>query len=338
MIRGLRIQNFRRHANFTVNFSDNVIVITGANGSGKTSIIEAIYLALTGKSWRSNFQEILRDDGKISDWWRIDLEFASGETRTVKFQNEQKIFEIGDNKFARLPAKHKKPVILFEPNDLQLLYGSPTRRRDFFDRFITQIESTHQTNLNKFTRVLKQRNNLLKHGASANELFVWDMQFVDLAKEIIASRENWITKISENLTHEYQKIAGQKDEISIKYIAPQKTKTQILSQLNADLHAGWSVTKIGPQTHDIKFRINNHDAKLTASRGENRTIIFAILAVMTELLNQKFGEKVYLIFDDIDSELDLERKDGLYNLPVFRENYLFATTIKSPNSTLDLEL
>ncbi|MDR0957219.1 MAG: DNA replication and repair protein RecF [Candidatus Nomurabacteria bacterium] len=339
MIKKLRIQNFRKHSDFVLDFSDDFAVITGENGSGKTSIIEAIYIALNGKSWRSNFQEILRDDksGEIANWWRIDVEFNSEEKRTVKFQNEQKSFEIDEKSFSRLPAKNKKPVILFEPNDLQLLYGSPTRRRDFFDRFIAQIEPTHQTNLNKFSRILKQRNSLLKRGTSTDELFVWDLQFADLAEKIIIAREKWIAKIGEKITEEYNKIAHQADQIAIKYSAPQKSKQQVLHQLNSDFQSGWPTTKIGPQTHDIKFTINRHDAKLTASRGENRTIIFAILATMTELLNMEFNEKVYLIFDDLDSELDLNRKDSLYNLPIFRKNHLFATTIKSSNSTVELK-
>ncbi|MCL1876495.1 DNA replication and repair protein RecF [Candidatus Saccharibacteria bacterium] len=335
MIKNLRIQNFRRHADFKMSFSDSITIITGKNGSGKTSIIEAIFIALSGKSWRSNFNEILRDGS--AEWWRVDVEFIGGEKRVVKFINNQKIFEIDDKRFMRLPARLKKPVILFEPNDLQLLYGSPTRRRDFFDRFITQIEPEHQINLNKFARVLKQRNNLLKRGTSLDELMVWDLQFADLAEKIVAAREKWIAEIDENLAAEYRMIADKNDEISIKYSGVSKNKAQTLKLLQSFFLEGWLTTKIGPQLHDIKFRINGHDAKLTASRGENRTIIFAILATMTRLLNQKFGEKVYLIFDDIDSELDLKHKNGLYNLEIFRENYLFATTIKSDMSTLNLE-
>ena len=313
----------------------SITIITGKNGSGKTSIIEAIYIALIGKSWRSNFSEILRNGS--AEWWRVDVEFVDGEKRIVKFLDEQKIFEINDRKFTRLPARLKKPVILFEPNDLQLLYGSPTRRRDFFDRFITQVEPEHQINLNKFARVLKQRNILLKRGTNLDELLIWDLQFADLAEKIIAARENWISAISKNLSDEYRSIADKNDVISVKYQSNLKTRAQILCKLKEDFLSGWPMTKVGPQVHDIKFRINNHDAKLTASRGENRTIIFAILATMTRLLNEKFGEKVYLIFDDIDSELDMIHKDGLYNLEIFRDNYLFATTIKSDNSTLDLK-
>jgi DNA replication and repair protein RecF len=318
-----------------IEFRSGSTVITGPNGSGKTSLLEAIYIALQGKSWRSNFTEILRDDdGKPADWWRIDLDFTSGEKYTVKFDQGVKTFEIGAQKFARLPAKFKKPVILFEPNDLQLLYGSPARRRDFFDRFISQIEPTHGVNLRKFERILRQRNNLLKRGVLADELFVWDLQFADLAEKIITTRNHWTQEINRNLTDEYRKIAADNDEISVKYIAPQKSRQQILSQLNRDFTENWPFTRSGPQTHDIKFTINGHDAKLSASRGENRTIIFAVLAAMTKIFNQLAGEKIYLLFDDIDSELDINRRSKLYKSKVFTNNYLFATTIKTSSKII----
>ena len=338
MIKNVKIQNFRRHKEFKADLKDESIIITGANGSGKTSIIEAIYIALNGRSWRSGFQEILREENdSTSSWWRVDIKLSDGESRTIKFVDNQKVFEINNQKFTRLPARHKKPVILFEPNDLQLLYGSPARRRDFFDRFITQIETSHQASLNKFSRILKQRNNLLKKGALANELFVWDMQFAELAEKIIMTRENWINKINKEITVEYQSISTKLDGVSVKYSTPQKSKQQILNQLSVDYSSNCTVTKIGPQTHDVKLKINNHNAKLTASRGESRTIIFAILATMTKLLNQELSEKVYLVFDDIDSELDFERKAGVYKSQAFKENYLFATTIESTDSAINLK-
>jgi len=330
MIKSLSVQNFRKHADFAMNFKEGATIITGANGSGKTSLIEAIYIALQGKSWRSNFTEILRDDGKEpADWWRIDLEFARGEKRTIKFSNNIKTFEVNGQKTARLPTKFKKPVILFEPNDLQLLYGSPARRRDFFDRFIVQIEPSHAVNLRKFERILRQRNNLLKHGTTADELFVWDLQFADLAEKIISARERWISEIDKSLTKKYQEIANNRDEINIKYLAPHKSHQKILAQLAQDFAENWPFTRSGPQTHDIKFTINGHIAKLSASRGENRTIIFAILMAMTEILSQTLDQKIYLLFDDIDSELDAARRGELYKSKTFADNYLFATTIKA---------
>lgn len=336
MITRLRVQNFRKHVDTEVVFTDST-VITGANGVGKTSLIEAIYIALQGKSWRSGFSDILgRDQQDNSEgWWRIDVDFLDGETRTVKYQDGQKSFEVNGVVSGRLPTKFKKPVVLFEPNDLQLLYGSPVRRREFFDRFITQIEPGYASVLHKFERVLRQRNSLLRKGTTKDEVFVWDVQFAELAEKIITLRTRWIKEINQNISAHYRDIASNSDTILLRYHAPHTTSQQILNQLTADLDAGWPYTKAGPQAHDVHFMVNGRDAKQTASRGENRTLLFAMLATMTEVLNKNLGQKAYLIFDDVDSELDAVHKGGLYSAKEFKNNYLYATTIKGSGRSIN---
>jgi len=332
MIQNIRIQNYRIHTDFEVNFNQFPIIITGPNGSGKTSILEAIYLGLVGKSWRSNFAEILQRDKlsqDLADWWRVDLNFINESSRIIKFQNSQKSFILNGKAYARLPIKFREPVILFEPSNLQLLYGSPSRRRDFFDHFITQLDPTHQTNVNKLSRILKQRNNLLKRGTNSDELFIWDLQFSEVSEKIALSRKKWSAEIANRMTENYQKIAKTNDEISLKYIGKEFSHQQVLEKLRQDFRENWPLTKTGAQTHDFIIKLNQKIAKTSASRGENRTIIFAILAAMTEILDQQLKRKIYLLFDDIDSELDGSRKSKLFGLPIFRENYLIATTISS---------
>jgi recombinational DNA repair ATPase RecF len=106
-----------------------------------------------------------------------------------------------------------------------------------------------------------------------------------------------------------------------------KTRAAILAQLDEEYALGLPFTRSGPQTHDVKIKINNHDAKTTASRGENRTIIFAMLYSMIELANEELDSNIYLLFDDIDSELDSTHQKNLYLNNIFNNNYLFATTI-----------
>lgn len=326
MISRVRLQNFRKHEDFEATFQPGTTIITGPNGSGKTSLIEAIHIALQGKSWRSDFTEMVKND-QDTDWWRLDIEFVGGEKRTVKFIGNKKSFIINDHEYSRLPMRLKKPVILFEPNDLQLLYGSPSRRRTFFDRFITQVEPTHATNLRRFERVLSQRNNLLKNGAARDSLFVWDIQFADLAEKIIAARQSWLKRIAARVTDHYQSIADQPDQIALSYSTSHKTRQHILAQLDEEYAMRLPFTRSGPQTHDFRIKINQHDAKTTASRGENRTIIFAMLYSMVELANQELDSGIYLLFDDIDSELDSTHQKNLYLNTIFKDNYLFATTI-----------
>lgn len=316
----LTVKNFRSHDSCTVEFTDGMNIITGINGSGKTSLIEAIYIALLGKSWRSNFDEITKKDG-LGDWWRIDLNL-NNDTRIVKYKKGSKEFIINDKIYRRFPTSQRLPVILFEPNDMQLLYGSPARRRDFFDRIIGIIYPDHQSNVNKFTRVLRQRNNLLKQEYySLDELVVWNKQMVDLSRKISLQRKCLIEKINQTLQQEYEMIAKQEDSIKLRFVPGVPSGLDLDYALRQDP----GNTHIGAQKDDIAFIFNGKFAKTAASRGENRTILFALLAVISKLVRSIYGYAVILL-DDIDSELDEVHRQNLYATPVFQEHTI-ATTL-----------
>jgi DNA replication and repair protein RecF len=136
----LHVQHLRSHDDFTIEFSPEVTIITGANGSGKTTLLEAIHVSLQGTSFKGSDSELLKKD---APWWRIKTEFNTTEARIIKFDPEKttsrKQFEIDNKTTARIPVKLKYPVVLFEPEDLRLLHGSPARRRKFIDTFIIKI-------------------------------------------------------------------------------------------------------------------------------------------------------------------------------------------------------
>ncbi len=323
----LRLQNFRCHQDYQVELPSELTIITGLNGSGKTSLIEAMYLAYQGKSWRSNFDQIRRQTSRqLSDWWRVDLtDQAKETTRTIKYQSGQKSFTISDRTYCRLPLAMKVPVILFEPGDMQLLYGSPTRRRQFIDRFIAQLEPVHQRELNKFNRVLKQRNILLKQDSySAEELMIWDIQFSNLSSTISQRRRQYLQDISEMLSVEYQQIAGSNQMVQLRFSPGAPTTSQAIIHRLTGSHD--RLTTIGAQKDDYKFIFGGSEAKSVASRGENRTIIFALLSIITKLARQQYGDQVVVLLDDIDSELDYSHRINLYDLPSF-QSHTIATTL-----------
>lgn len=322
----LRVQNFRSHQDYRVQFADDISIVTGKNGSGKTSLIEAIHIAYTGKSWRSSFDEINRRiNGQTSQWWRIDV--ANGDDqRTVKFINGQKTFIINDKSFKRMPPTAKRPVLLFEPGDMQLLYGSPSRRRQFIDRFITQLHSEHQTMLSRFEKTLKQRNNLLKQESySLNELLVWDLQFAALSDAISSRRRQYLQKINNMLPEKYTQIANDSTIVRASFVAgAPASEVEIVEHLQRDRAP---ITPVGAQKDDYRFMFGRREARNVASRGENRTIIFAMLAAMVDIAREAAGQQMTILLDDIDSELDADHRRELYALPSW-SHHTIATTLE----------
>lgn len=313
----LHIQNIRSHRQFTLELSPNVTVITGANGSGKTTLLESLYIALQGTSFKSSDSEVLQIG---CPWWKIDLLFSDDMRRTVTYDpsrtSGKKQFIIDSKTNYRLLPKYKYPVVLFEPDDLRLLHGSPSRRRQFIDRFISQLNPTYATNLRKYERALKQRNNLLKNPrSSAHDFFAWDVALSEYGAAIIEQRIAFIEQINQKLNNAYQDIAHTKDEITVHY--SHTFVGDIKQKLLAELHARserdriLGSTSVGPQRHDVIFEFNHHSALSVASRGEVRTIILALKFLEVDIIEQLTGLKPLILLDDVFSELDLARQKAL---------------------------
>lgn len=135
MLTNMRLQNFRSYKDGSFEFSDGVNIIVGPNASGKTNLLEAILVLSTGGSYRAKDSELIRFGQK---WARIDSDLINENKRIVKFKNEtflEKVFEIDSNSYRRLSAQKSIPLVVFEPNHLLLLTGSPERRRDYLDKF-----------------------------------------------------------------------------------------------------------------------------------------------------------------------------------------------------------
>ncbi len=310
----LHVKHIRSHREYSIDFSPEVTIITGANGSGKTSLLEAVYISLQGTSFRGSDGDLLQKD---SPWWKIDVILNDQQTRTIKYEPEKtpsrKQFIIDSKTTARIPVKLKHPVVLFDPDDLRLLHGSPTRRRQFIDRFISQLNPLYGPSLRKYERAMKQRNNLLKSAyISDDQLFAWNIALAEHGAYIIEQRIAFIEQINQNLSGLYQDIAGTHDEVSIHYSHTfvGDIKQKLLNELHAhaerDRYLG--NTSVGPHRHDVIFQINTSPALSTASRGEARTIVLALKFLEVEIIEKLTGKQPIILLDDVFSELDATRQ------------------------------
>lgn len=314
LLRRLKVQNFRTHEAMDVVIHDGVTLITGSNGSGKTSLIEAIYIALRGTSFRGVDMDIVRHE---NEWWRVDLLSDDQTTRSVLFDSSKtsgrKRFIIDSKTTYRLPPKQKWPVVLFEPDDLRLLHGSPARRRLFIDRFIGQLDPLYTATLHKYERGLKQRNNLLKKQFIADdELFVWDVLLSEYGAEIIQKRVHYIELLQSQLSDTYNSIAHTNDDVAIHY-SHSITRQKLLSDFH-DHHARDKVlgnTSVGPHRHDIEFIFNKMPATSVASRGEIRSVVLALKFLEVKIIEQALDKRPIILLDDVYSELDETRRHKL---------------------------
>ncbi|MEP6710123.1 MAG: AAA family ATPase, partial [Candidatus Saccharibacteria bacterium] len=207
-VTSISIANIRSHDVYSADLSPKTTIITGKNGSGKTSLIEALYIALQGSSFRGTDKDIVKKD---TEWYRIEIVFSDGSKRTVKYdslkQFGKKQFLISDKVNYRLLSKDKYPIVLFEPDDLRLLSGSPTRRRHFIDTLISQVDPQYYQSVRKYERALKQRNNLLKKPHTSNDdLFVWNIALSEYGSYIISERTAFIEKLNERISDIYNSI------------------------------------------------------------------------------------------------------------------------------------
>lgn len=337
MIQEISLKNFRKHKDMTLDFSEKKTALIGENGSGKTSVIESIFVMLTGKSWRSSLAEITRDS---ADWWRADLRLDTDDIRTIKYQTKQAEFIVKDKSFKRLPRKFRESVILFEPNDLNLVAGSPARRRDYFDRLFMELDDDFATAYRRYQKVLKQRNSLLKNQASRDSLFAWNIQFANLASEIIVFRRDKIQEINNLLTKEYRVIHGGENKLKILYdyyddesrsTIQQKILSKLDQNYNYEIIIGHS--SIGPHKHNFIFEIDGRAAENVISRGENRSLILALKKIEYQF---KKKDKPLILLDDVLSEFDEQRQKNL--LDSYKDSQIIITSVNLPKNIEDINI
>ncbi len=327
IIRTVKMTNFRSHKNFRLSCDPQTTTIIGENGCGKTSILEAIYEVLQGKSFRAVDREIVQ---RGEDFYRVEVEYEDGRKVIVVYDGIKKEFLAEDKKSRRLPKKSKYPIVLFEPDDLHLVGASPTSRRSYFDLMFGQLSEKYSVALSRYNKALKQRNELLKdEGVHPESLFPWDVLLAKYGTELMLGRNKFVKMINQRFTEIYRSIAENSDQVSLSYTSAVETEDDFLRQLSADFNRDSLLghTCFGVHHDCYDFMFNGVKADGSASRGEVRSSMLALKFIEAEMIMAVLQKKPLVLLDDVFSELDEARQRCLVNN--FKDNQILLTSVNA---------
>lgn len=341
-IENITLHQYRNYKDLALTFSPKINVFIGENAQGKTNVMEAIYaLAMTKSHRTSNDKELIawneeyaRVEGTIS------RKYGSFPLQLVitKQGKKTKVNHLLQSKLSEYLGQFN--VVMFAPEDLNVVKGSPQFRRRFIDIEIGQISSTYLHELMQFTKILKQRNQFLKNAKYKKTdpvlLEVYTTQYVLSAAEIIHRRFLFMTLLQKWAARIHNSISRGKESLVIKYksekeITAQSTVEEIAAVLTTrlkeveqrELERG--VTLIGPHRDDLQFLVNDYDVQVYGSQGQQRTTALSLKLAEIELIKEQTQEAPVLLLDDVLSELDDYRQSHLLNT-IKGEVQTFVTT------------
>ncbi len=321
MITDIHLQNFRSYIDESFELSPNVNIIVGPNASGKTNLLEALLVSARGSSFRAKDNELINN---TKDWARVETntENTNRVIKIEKIEDEKtsKTFVINTKNSKRLNLSQTIPVVLFEPDHLRLLTGSPEFRRSYLDDILDQTVAGYKTLKAQYRRALAQRNYLLKRSELKNpELFVWNIRLSELGGKMFKERNSLIEILNTDISKLYDSLSGGKETLTLLYKTKVNIKnyeTDLLRKLEdvieSDRQRGF--TSHGPHRDDLQILINEKLAGDIASRGETRTILLALKMIETQVIERARQQKPLLLFDDVFSELDGARRLALTNI------------------------
>lgn len=322
-ISSLSLTNFRNYEKEKIEFSPHTNVIYGDNAQGKTNILEAVYIFSQGKSHRAKTdRELIRFD---SDFARLSLAFHDSE-RDYKailqiIKNGKKSIKINGVQITKLSKlMNYLNVVMFSPEDLDLVKGSPSARRRFIDSAVSQLYPGYLTSLIDYHKALGQKSSLLKtlkaKGVKSDTMLsVWNEQLAAEAEKIIKYRTEFVKLINEFSSKIQGEISKEKLKVSYapgtKCDAWDKDTIYDYFEKNQRREIEFATAQVGIQRDDLNISVNGKEARQFASQGQQRTAALAMKIAQADYIEASKQEYPVLLLDDIMSELDAHRRGYL---------------------------
>ena len=337
-IKNIKIKNFRNYEQEDIKLEKNINIFYGQNAQGKTNIIESIFLCSLGKSFRTK---------KDKEMIKLNEQNALVEVEYEKSDRDGKIkIEIGNKKNIYLNGiKIKKlsellgnlNIVIFTPDDINILKGGPQNRRRFLDIMISQLRPNYMHILNLYIKTMEQRNNYLRQikeeHKDENLLEIWDEKLAEYAIKIYEYRKEFIEKMIKKLDIIHKNITNGEEQIELEYVTECDSKEKYLKLLKErrklDIIKGF--TTKGVHRDDFMIYINKKDIKIFGSQGQNRTAMLSLKLAELQVIYDEIGEYPILLLDDFMSELDKTRRKN------FLENIEGTQVIITGTEKLDIE-
>lgn len=345
-INNLTLTNFRNHNDLKLTFDDKITLITGDNGSGKSTILESIYILSVGRLKTSKYDRDLIQYNK--DFCTVK---ANIQTNEDNLDMELQIIksERFDNASIK-KAKINKVVksiqyftgvfnsVLFSPGDIQLITGSPSERRKYIDNILSQIDLDYKRNLNNYLQATRQRNKLLeninKGFGGQNEVGFYTDQILNHGKAIQEKRSKMFEDIEPIVSKYGKNLNNKKTELKVNYRKNEINEERLQEYKSRELAA--MTTLIGPHRDDFEIIFDGHDISNFGSRGEQRSCVLSLKIAEMEFIEKKKGDKPVLLLDDIFSELDGKHQEAVTNC--IENNQTILTSTSTPSFFHNKEL
>jgi DNA replication and repair protein RecF len=315
-LRTLSLIQFRNYIQKQFEFTSRIVGIVGANGTGKTNILDAIYYLSFTKSYfsRPDAQNVHH----AYQGMRIQGEFSkAGDTFPITCilrETGKKEFYFDEELYTKL-SQHigKIPAVMIAPDDVQIITGSSEERRKMMDSLLSQIDADYLRELIQYNKVLQQRNSLLKWAAEQSQmdetlLATLNQQLIQFGTPIFEKRNQFLKEWLPIVHALYQSIAGNADEIAIQYqSALQNNSFEVLLDQTLPKDKAVQRTSVGIHKDDLIITIQSQSFKQEASQGQRKSLLFAIRLAEWELLKKAKGFSPILLMDDIFEKLDEQR-------------------------------
>jgi len=345
----LQLTNFRNYENLELEFSKNVNVFVGNNAHGKTNILESIYLSSITKSYRTSKDiECIKFN---ENYFRINHTYIEDSDSKIDVEvyldntNKKQIKENGVkiNKYADFIGTI--PLVIFSPDNMDIVKGSPKNRRKFLDILISQLSRSYVICLQEYNKLLTLKNNLLKQDKSGVDLTYLDILDEKLAEkiEIISSTRNKYVDIVEKHAQEIQKSLSKDEEnLKLKYISEfldknrEEIKKILFNSRENDFFRKTSNKGIGHD--DILVIVNDKEVATYGSQGQNRTALLSMKLAEFEILKEEKENTPIILLDDVFSELDRQRINFLIDYVSKYQVFITTTEIDSIDNIENKEI